>query len=171
MLTTHILIALTLGCQPASNFNSNSVEDDQQQDAPTVEEALSPTVDRENLNNGGGPIRYNPPPKTIKNITSNVDLILDRVTMDKTKMSYNKKKRKIKVTGLVHLFDENKKEIATTDFTLFGQHDVDDNVFRLYSADQNSVADSSTKPVVRAKATCLSVNKKGNFDTAIELYN
>ena len=107
-LFLNLTVILLVGCQPSSHLHTTA--EDATSAQATEEEDLKPTVDPNDVSNQQtqNGVKYQPIPKKIKNTTSDVDLILDRVTLEKAKMTYNRKNRKIKVTGLVHLFDENK---------------------------------------------------------------
>lgn len=155
-------IGTLISCQKgAGRFNAQKPKETTQ--SIVIEEDLIPTIENEDsdepiVKNG---ITYQAPAKKIKN--KNAELLVGRVKMDKTKITYDQATRQMKVTGSARVLDENKTEIGSADFDISGSHGVDEN--RVFLKDIKAVkANSSEKPVVRAKVTCLAFNKNDEYD-------
>jgi murein endopeptidase len=146
-------------CQPAGHSRPNKP---QENTFPIIDEELvSTTPDVSKLTTKEG-LAYEAPKKVIKN-KQQVDIYLDRVKMDKAKISYDPSTRKLSVSGIARVLDKNKKEAAFSEFHLVGEHAVDDNIFYL-NPERKTKANSSEKPLVRAKVTCLNINNNNEFD-------
>lgn len=95
---------------------------------------------------------YEKIPEKIENKQAEINL--DLTTMSKVVMKYDSANRFLSVQGHAEIFDEDKKPIADTDFNISGQHSLVDVTFNLKPDDSVKI-NSSEKPAVRAKVTCL----------------
>lgn len=130
-----------------------------------IEEKLVPTLD---INDYDEPIvrngvTYQAPPKKIRNKNNN-ELLIGRVKMERTIISYDPNSREMKISGVAHILSENKKsEIGVSEFNINGIHKADEIRFLLKDPAIPKM-NSSEKPLVRAKATCLSIDANDNYD-------
>ncbi len=157
-------IGFLIACQKGGGrFNAQNTNEPSK--PIIIEEELVPTLDYSHsdqpfIKNG---VTYQAPPQKIKN-KSNADLLIGRVKMEKTKISYDPEKRLMKISGTARIFNESKEiEIGASEFDISGSHSIDEN--RALLKDPSiPKANSSEKPLVRAKATCLSLDKNENYD-------
>lgn len=158
------LLITLISCQKSGSRLSAPKPKDTSKPAIIVEEDLVPTssyteADEPIVKNG---ITYQAPPQKIKN--KHAELILGRLKFEKTKITYNTGTRQMKISGVVHVLDENRlKVIATTDFEINGGHTGDKHKISLKSASflkKNSLE----KPVIEAVASCLTLNEQDEYD-------
>ncbi len=155
---------LLMACQPNSRFSAQRISENKNEAVIIEDELKKTTPDTEDLYKDG--LVFQAPVKKIKN--KQTDILLDRTKIENAKVTYDTIKRKFKVSGVVHLFDENKTEIASLDFALAGSHSVEENVFYL-KPELKAKSNSLLKPVVRAKVTCLNLNNKDQFDCELSV--
>lgn len=120
---------------------------------------LTPTYSDEKL--GTAMARYEQRAKKIK--TAQAVLELEKVKMSNVAMKYDPKERKFSVKGHASVLDENKKEIAASEFNLSAVHDVTDGTFRLIDV-SGIKKNSDSTPIVRASVTCLSAREDDSVD-------
>ncbi len=154
---------MVIACQPGSRFHAPVVAAQVKTDTPAIEEELIPTVtdtdsDGPVIKNG---VTYEAPPKKI--INPQAEIILGQLKMENTKIVYDPATRQLSVKGLARVSDEKKVEIGSAEFSLAGTHTDDESKILLKST-TNAKSDSSLAPIVRAKVTCLAINKQGNTD-------
>lgn len=156
------ILVFLFSCQKSNRLHAQNPTANQVA-STEIEDDLVPTTSFEDsdtpiVKNG---VTYQAPAKKIKN--PQAELLVGRVKMDKTKIFYNPSTRQLKVTGTARVLDENKNEISSTVFNISGSHDTDENRFLLKDT-QNLKENSSKRPVIRAKVTCLSINSKDQYD-------
>lgn len=158
------LLGLVIACQKGGG-RLNAQKPQETTKPAVVEEELIPTLEYDHsdepiIKNG---VTYQAPPKKIKN-KNNTELLVGRVKMEKSKISYDPATRQMKISGFARILNETKDaEIGASDFDISGSHDVDEN--RVLLKDPKiPKANSLEKPLVRAKATCLSIDANDHYD-------
>jgi murein endopeptidase len=151
-----LLSFMLFSCKPGNRLH---VPQNQTQKYLIVEDELTPTSTDEVTQKNG--VTYQPFQNKIKN--AQADILVGRVKIKKSKITYDLASRKMSVSGVAHVYSDQKNELSSTDFLLESSHQPDEGQFDL-KAEKNIKANSSEKPIVRAQVTCLSLNNKDEFD-------
>lgn len=153
------LVLVIFGCQGSRRMSAPAPDSTAR---AVIEEDLILTApedtDEPLVKNG---VTYEAPVKKIKN--PQAEIILGRVKMDKTRIIYDLVTREMKISGFARVFNENKKEIGSSEFIIIGSHGPEEFKF-LLKGETNTKSNSMEKPVVRAKITCLTINAKEEYE-------
>lgn len=154
-----LVILLASGCGPAGQSASPVAAvpvsvSETEPDQVVIEQELVPTY-QEPTQDDKQKIQYEKPAQIIKN--PYIDIYLGLADVINVKMRDDQREKKIIIHGLARVFDNKKKEIDSTEFSLSGAPHDGERTFDL-NAQFNEEADSSVKPVVRGRGTCLAVD-------------